>query len=119
MVSVFFFFLHKFAAASFETTGPEAIQSKRERERGRGREKEGERIEGMVRCLSKQPFSHPEALCPSLAQEGEVPHVMTTLYLSAGPQMAKDSWAHLRSVDQSDLDEMSFTGLSGCLGGNR
>lgn len=37
MVSVFF--LHKFAAASFETTGPEAIQSKKEKEGG-GREKE-------------------------------------------------------------------------------
>jgi hypothetical protein len=37
VVSVFF--LHKFAAVSFETTGPEATQRERERER----EREGER----------------------------------------------------------------------------
>lgn len=119
MVSVFFFF--SFISLQLLVLKPPALRqfSQREREGGRGREKEGERIEGMVRCLSKQPFSHPEGLCPTLAQEGEVPHVMTTLYLSARPQMAKGSWAHLRSADQSDLDEMSFPGLSGCLGGNR
>lgn len=58
MVSVFF--LHKFAAASFETTGPEAIQSKREKEGGG--ERKSEQIEGIIRCLSKQYLLHPDAL---------------------------------------------------------
>lgn len=79
MVSVFFF-LHKFAAASFETTGPEAIQSEREKEGGE--ERKSERTEGTISRLSKQPFSHPEGLCPSLAQESEMPHKTMALYLS-------------------------------------
>lgn len=54
MVSVFF--LHKFAAASFETTVPEATQSKREKEGGG--ESKSEQIEGMISCLSKQNLSH-------------------------------------------------------------
>lgn len=83
------FFLHKFAAASFETTSPEAIQSKREKEGGE--ERKSERIMGMIRCLSKQHFFHPEGLCSSLAREGEMPHLMTVPYLSARPQMVRGS----------------------------
>lgn len=100
MVSVFF--LHKFAAASFETTGPEAIQSKKEKEGGG--ERKSEQTEGMISCLSKQYLFHPEVLCILVLTTLD-----TLLYLSARPQ------THLRSVGRSDLGEIKFTCPRGCL----
>lgn len=106
MVSVFF--LHKFAAASFETTGPEAIQSKKEKEGGE--ERKSEQTEGMISCLSKQCLFHPEALCIL---------VLTTLDDPALPLCqasdGKRLQTHLRSVGQSDLGEIKFTCPCGCL----
>lgn len=54
---VWVFFLHKSAAASFETTNPEATQSKREQERIK---------KGKTRCLSVNRVSHAQGVCGSL-----------------------------------------------------
>lgn len=97
-----FFFLHKFAAASFETTGPEAIQSEKEKEGGG--ERKSEQTEGMISCLSKQYLFLPEALC-----------ILVLTILDNPARLLCQASGTCKVVGQSDLGEIKFTCPCGCL----